>query len=133
MLSAARGAGALRKGKVSEPRCWVVKCVLCTSVHNVFCQHTPKQRTELTPDEKQELAEAFSMFDAEKTGRIDLHELKVPYSGCVVLCRCVLVCSASRGAAGLLNGCPRRPLWSDHQSINSIESTHQTKPKSTNP
>ena len=65
-------------------------------------QHTPKQRTELTPDEKQELAEAFAMFDAEQTGRIDLHELKVPHCGCVVLCRCALVCSAPRVG---LRGC----------------------------
>jgi len=37
----------------------------------------PHQRTELTVDERQELDEAFQMFDAEQTGRIDLHELKV--------------------------------------------------------
>jgi centrin-3 len=32
---------------------------------------------ELTEDQKQELREAFELFDANKTGSIDLHELKV--------------------------------------------------------
>lgn len=36
-----------------------------------------RQRAELTADERQELQEAFQMFDQEATGRIDLHELKV--------------------------------------------------------
>jgi Ca2+-binding EF-hand superfamily protein len=31
----------------------------------------------LTEDQKQELKEAFELFDANKTGSIDLHELKV--------------------------------------------------------
>ena len=31
----------------------------------------------LTEDEKQELRESFDLFDADKTGTIDLHELKV--------------------------------------------------------
>lgn len=39
--------------------------------------HPPFQRADLTADERQELQEAFQMFDAEATGRIDLHELKV--------------------------------------------------------
>ena len=34
-------------------------------------------RPELTEDQKQELREAFDLFDADKTGTIDLHELKV--------------------------------------------------------
>lgn len=36
-----------------------------------------KQRYELTDDQKQELRESFDLFDAEKKGSIDLHELKV--------------------------------------------------------
>lgn len=31
----------------------------------------------MTEDQKQELREAFELFDANKTGSIDLHELKV--------------------------------------------------------
>ena len=31
----------------------------------------------MTQDQKQELREAFELFDADKTGSIDLHELKV--------------------------------------------------------
>jgi Ca2+-binding EF-hand superfamily protein len=34
-------------------------------------------KAELTEDQKQELREAFELFDANKTGTIDLHELKV--------------------------------------------------------
>ena len=36
-----------------------------------------RARPELTEDQKQELREAFDLFDADKTGSIDLHELKV--------------------------------------------------------
>lgn len=36
-----------------------------------------KNKFELTEDQKQELREAFELFDANKTGSIDLHELKV--------------------------------------------------------
>ncbi len=34
-------------------------------------------KPELSQDQKQELKEAFELFDADKTGSIDLHELKV--------------------------------------------------------
>ena len=34
-------------------------------------------KAELSEDQKQELREAFELFDADKTGTIDLHELKV--------------------------------------------------------
>jgi centrin-3 len=36
-----------------------------------------KGQPELSEDQKQELKEAFDLFDADKTGTIDLHELKV--------------------------------------------------------
>ena len=36
-----------------------------------------KSRPDLSEDQKQELREAFELFDADKTGFIDLHELKV--------------------------------------------------------
>eukprot|EP00914_Ancora_sagittata_P033901 GHVO01068495.1.p1 GENE.GHVO01068495.1~~GHVO01068495.1.p1 ORF type:complete len:193 (+),score=32.44 GHVO01068495.1:32-580(+) len=35
------------------------------------------RRTELTEEQKQELREAFDLFDTEKTGHMDYHELKV--------------------------------------------------------
>jgi hypothetical protein len=38
-----------------------------------------KPRTELTDDQKQEIKEAFDLFDANKTGTIDYYELKVGY------------------------------------------------------
>ena len=41
---------------------------------------SPKKRAprkELSDDQKQEIREAFDLFDSEKTGRIDYHELKV--------------------------------------------------------
>jgi hypothetical protein len=36
-----------------------------------------QSRPELTEDQKQELREAFELFDSDKTGSIDMHELKV--------------------------------------------------------
>lgn len=34
-------------------------------------------KPELSEDQRQELREAFELFDADKTGTIDIHELKV--------------------------------------------------------
>lgn len=34
-------------------------------------------KSDLSDDQKLELREAFELFDADKTGSIDLHELKV--------------------------------------------------------
>jgi Ca2+-binding EF-hand superfamily protein len=34
-------------------------------------------KNDLSDDQKLELREAFELFDADKTGTIDLHELKV--------------------------------------------------------
>ena len=41
--------------------------------------HQPKRRgrPELTDEQKQEIKEAFELFDTDKTGTIDYHELKV--------------------------------------------------------
>lgn len=36
-----------------------------------------KGRPEVTEEQKQEIKEAFDLFDTEKTGTIDYHELKV--------------------------------------------------------
>ena len=36
-----------------------------------------KKQKELTEEQKQECHDAFELFDTEKTGRIDYHELKV--------------------------------------------------------
>lgn len=46
----------------------------------IFITHIlsfPQVKPELSEDQKQELREAFELFDANKTGTIDLHELKV--------------------------------------------------------
>ena len=37
----------------------------------------PRKRRELTEDEKQEIKEAFDLFDTDKDGALDYHELKV--------------------------------------------------------
>ena len=40
---------------------------------------SPKKRAprkELSDEQKQEVKEAFDLFDSEKSGRIDYHELK---------------------------------------------------------
>ena len=36
-----------------------------------------KIRQELPEEQKQEIKEAFDLFDSEKTGQLDYHELKV--------------------------------------------------------
>ena len=36
-----------------------------------------KKRRELTNEQKQEIKEAFELFDTDKDNRIDYHELKV--------------------------------------------------------
>ena len=36
-----------------------------------------RRAPDLSADQKQELRESFELFDAEKTGTIDIHELKV--------------------------------------------------------
>jgi EF-hand domain len=36
-----------------------------------------QSRPDLTEDQKQELKEAFELFDNDKTGSIDMHELKI--------------------------------------------------------
>ena len=36
-----------------------------------------RPRVELTEEQKQEIREAFDLFDTDKTGSIDYHELKV--------------------------------------------------------
>lgn len=36
-----------------------------------------KKRRELSPEQKQEIKEAFDLFDTDKDQRIDYHELKV--------------------------------------------------------
>ena len=36
-----------------------------------------RQRAELSDEQKQEIKEAFDLFDTDKTGTIDYHELKV--------------------------------------------------------
>lgn len=38
---------------------------------------TPGAKRALSEDQKQELKEAFDLFDSEKSGQIDYHELKV--------------------------------------------------------
>lgn len=37
----------------------------------------PHSRPELSEEQKQEIREAFELFDTDKDGRIDYHELKV--------------------------------------------------------
>jgi len=39
-----------------------------------------RKRRELTEEQKQQVHEAFDLFDTDKDGAIDYHELKVLYS-----------------------------------------------------
>lgn len=43
----------------------------------IFILSSQSSKPELSEDQKQELREAFELFDANKTNSIDLHELKV--------------------------------------------------------
>lgn len=45
--------------------------------NRVAVANKKKQRQELTEEQKQEIKEAFDLFDTDKTGTIDYHELKV--------------------------------------------------------
>jgi len=61
-----------RKKGTLQTRLQFFKCIQVMQFIR-FLQLKP----ELTEDQKQELREAFELFDANKTGSIDLHELKV--------------------------------------------------------
>lgn len=42
---------------------------------------SPRPRRELTEDERQEVKQAFDLFDTDKDGALDYHELKVQRAG----------------------------------------------------
>ena len=43
----------------------------------MLASHQTKKRTELTEEQKQEIKEAFDLFDTDGSGSIDAKELKV--------------------------------------------------------
>ena len=55
-------------------------CTLPNLARHVMAEVKPrrgKKRRELTSEQKEELREAFDLFDSDKDGVIDYHELKV--------------------------------------------------------
>jgi len=47
-----------------------------------------RKRKDLTDEQKQQIHEAFDLFDTDKDGAIDYHELKVWYSSlsiCIII------------------------------------------------
>ncbi len=51
----------------------------------------PRKKRELTDEQRQEIKEAFDLFDTDKDGFLDYHELKVGGAGIVIhriRCRC---------------------------------------------
>lgn len=67
---------------------------VCTSLclcGRAWAEGVQGARTELTEDQKQELKEAFELFDTENSGKLGYHELKV---------RCRLHVFSIRGADG---------------------------------
>ena len=48
-----------------------------TTVQKAKRRAQPRDRPELSDEQKQEIKEAFDLFDADKDGSIDYHELKV--------------------------------------------------------
>jgi hypothetical protein len=43
----------------------------------LYSKRYSQTKAELTEDQRQELRESFELFDTDKTGTIDVHELKV--------------------------------------------------------
>ena len=54
-------------------------------VLNIFSTGASRSRPEISEEQKQEIKEAFDLFDSDKTGQIDYHELKVLSNYCVVV------------------------------------------------
>lgn len=52
----------------------------------------PQARPEITDDQRVEIKEAFDLFDSEKTGKLDYHELKVRKFPLVMLTASVTLC-----------------------------------------
>ena len=60
-----------RKSQVLNATCLnIVGCVTSPATH-------PAPKSELTEEQKQEIREAFDLFDADGSGTIDAKELKV--------------------------------------------------------
>lgn len=72
------GVGLLRKKKVNPGRSGALQraAALRMTARGSLPPLQPA-KPELTEDQRQEIKEAFELFDTEKTGRIDYHELKV--------------------------------------------------------
>lgn len=47
------------------------------SLNTTKAKRRPHPRREITEEQKQEIKEAFDLFDTDKDGAIDYHELKV--------------------------------------------------------
>lgn len=63
-------------------------------------------RPELTEDQKAEIKEAFELFDSEKSGKLDYHELKVgALANC---CRCDRRCRLDTHPTPHTPNTPRR-------------------------
>ena len=52
------------------------------------------KRRELGEEQKQEIKEAFDLFDTDKDRAIDYHELKVTFLFILCVCICLLCCDA---------------------------------------
>ena len=48
-----------------------------TSLHHPSSSSAAQRQASLTEDQRQEIKEAFELFDSDKDGAVDYHELKV--------------------------------------------------------
>lgn len=48
---------------------------------SLYAKQKRRQRPELSEDQKQEIKEAFDLFDTDKDNALDYHEFKVHLSG----------------------------------------------------
>ena len=61
-------------------------CIFFSHIYRAESAKRRRGRKELTEEQKQEIREAFELFDTDKDGFIDYHELKV-YRNCLDLYR----------------------------------------------
>ncbi len=68
-----------------------VDCFCCCRAEFALDKSKKKKKRELAEEQKQEIKEAFDLFDTDKDRAIDYHELKVPVEYetidvCVTVC-----------------------------------------------
>ena len=69
--------GVLTKNKILYS--WEIKLLILNFYFFMIQFHQKRKKKELLPDQKLEIKEAFELFDTDKDGALDYHELKVSF------------------------------------------------------